>query len=109
MGKKFCGEFFGKFTETTVEGSTIASTKGVASLTISEVGKGAFLITVIDNGTTTFNTLAYREGDVLRAQAQSSEGITSTYYEGDCLIHQVSNKSSTVWSVKNYKFKKCKH
>ncbi len=110
MGKKnFCGEFHGKYNKTTVEGSSIVSTKGVATLSIQEVGKGAYLITVTDNGFTTFNDLAFLEGDVLRAQAQSGEGITSTYFEDNCLIHQLSNKSPTVWTVKNYKFKRCKH
>ncbi len=105
---KFCGTYKGKFWETTVQSGNITNTEGCATITISKVGKGAYLITIIDNGNTTFNELAYLEGDVLRAQAQSGEGITSTYFEDDCLVHQLSNKSSTEWKVKNYKFKKCK-
>ncbi len=106
---KFCGEYSGKYNQTTVEGGKITSVKGTATLTISEVGKGAYLITSVDDGKLTFNDLAYLEGDVLRAQAQSGQGVTSTYFDGKHLIHQLSNKSPTVWKVKNYKLKKCKH
>ena len=105
---KFCGNFKGKYWKTTVEGGKITNTEGCATLSISKVGKGAYLITVVDDGSNTFNDLAYLEGDVLRAQAQSGEGVTSTYFEDGCLIHQLSNKSPTVWTVKNYKFKPCK-
>ena len=105
---KFCGKYSGKFDKTTVEGGKVTSTKGKSTLTIAEVGKGAYLITESSDGTT-FNNLAYLEGDVLRAQAQSGEGITSTYFDGHHLIHQFSNKSPTVWMVINFKYNKCKH
>jgi hypothetical protein len=106
---KFAGEYSGKFNQTVVQGGKITSSKGKATVTITEVGKGAYLITTVENGSTTFNDLAYLEGDVLRAQAQSGEGVTSTYFSGKHLIHQVSNKSPTTWTVKNYKLKYCKH
>ena len=106
---KFIGSYYGKFTETNVNNGVITSVKGSAELTIAEVGKGAYLVTVVEGGVTTYNTLAYLQQDhILIAQAQTGEGITSTYFEGNCLIHQWSNKSTSVWTVKNYKFSKCK-
>ncbi len=107
MGRKFTGEYYGKYTQTTVENGQVQSSEGKATLKIAEVGPGAFLVTSVDDGKTTFNDLAYLEGHVLRAVAQSGSGVTSTYFEDNRLIHQVSNKSPTVWKVKNYRFKKC--
>jgi hypothetical protein len=107
MGRKLVGEYYGKYTQTTVEGGVVQSTGGKATLKIAEVGEGAFLITVVDDGKTTFNDLSYLEGHILRGIAQSGEGVVSTYFEDDRLIHQLSNKSPTVWKVKNYRFKKC--
>lgn len=106
---KFIGEYTGKYNKTTVEGGKILSTEGKATIKISEVGKGAYLQTVLEDGKTTFNTLAFEKDGVLVAQAQSGEGVTNTYFDGKCLIHQVSNKTPTVWLVKNYKFKRNKH
>lgn len=105
----FCGKYTGKYHETTVSASGIASSKGKATLEIKEVGNGAYLVTVVENGKTTVNNLAYLEGCVLRAQAESGEGITSTYVAGKYLVHQLSNKSPTVWKVQNFKLKRCKH
>ena len=106
---KFIGSYSGKYTETNVKNTEIDNSKGIATLTISEIAKGAYLITVIEDGTNKYNTLAYLQQDnILIAQAQTGEGITSTYFEGNCLIHQWSNKSTSVWTVKNYKFSKCK-
>ena len=107
MGKKLVGEYYGKFTQTTVEAGVVQSTGGKATIKIDEVGEGAFLITVIDDGKITLNYLSYLEGHILRGIDQSGDGVTSTYFEHDRLIHQVSNKSPTVWKVKNYRFKKC--
>ncbi len=104
-----CGKYSGKYNKTVVTASGIVSTKGKATLEITEVGKGAYLIAEKSDDGTAFNNLAYLEGDVLRAQAQSGEGITSTYISGKHLIHQLSNKSPTVWTVKNFKLKRCKH
>ena len=106
MGRKLVGEYYGKFTQTTVEAGVIQSIYGKATMKIEEVGEGAYLETIIDDGKTTFNNLSYLEGNVLRAIAQSGEGVTSSYFEHDRLIHQLSNKSPTVWKVKNYRFKK---
>ncbi len=105
----FCKKYSGKYNGTTVSASGITSFKGKATLEIKEVGKGAYLITIVENDGTTINNLAYLEGNVLRAQAQTGEGITSTYFENKHLIHQSSEKSPTVWKVKNFKFKRCKH
>jgi hypothetical protein len=105
----FCGKYSGKFNQTTVSAIGINSTKGKATLEIKEVGKGAYLLTTVIDGKTTVNELAYLEGDVLRAQAQSGEGIVSVYFSGKKLYLQLSNKSPTVWTVTNYKFKRCKH
>ena len=80
-GKKFIGSFKGKFNETNVSGGKIDSIKGKAELTISEVGKGAYLITVVEDNNTTFNHLAYLQEDhILMSEAQTSQGITSTYF-----------------------------
>jgi hypothetical protein len=106
---KFEGKYAGKYNKTEVQGGKITSTKGKATLTIAEVGKGAYLITTVDDGTTTYNELAFLEDDVLRAETQSGQGIVSTYFKGKHLISQLSNKSPTVWTVINYKFNKCKH
>ncbi len=106
----FAGEYSGKFNQTVVEGGKITLSKGKATLSITEVGKGAYLITIIESDkTTTIKNLAFLEGDILRAQAQTGEGITSTYFENKDLIHQSSEKSPTTWKVKNYKLKYCKH
>ena len=107
MGRKFVGEYYGNYKQTTVEGGKVQSTEGRATLTIAEVGDGAFLITVVENGKDTFNDLSYLEGHILRGIAQSGEGVVSTYFDNHRLIHQLSNKSPTVWKVKNYRFKKC--
>ena len=107
MGRKLVGEYYGKYTQTTVEGGKIQSLVGKATLKIAEVGEGAFLITVVDDEKNTSNDLSYLEGRVLRGIAQSGEGVVSTYFDDYHLIHQLSNKSPTVWKVKNYRFKKC--
>ena len=113
---KFCGKYSGKYNQTNVtlvNGSkVITSIKGTTELTISEVGCGAYLITVVNDPnsptTKTYNSLAYLEDNVLRASA-GGKGITSTYFDDDKLIHQVSGrKTSTEWDVVNYSFKKCK-
>ena len=103
---KFCGKYSGSYNKTVVEGGQITSSKGKATITIAEVGKGAYLVTIVDDEKTTLHELAYLEDDVLRAQAQSGEGVSSTYFEGHHLVHQLSNKSPTVWTVKDYKLKK---
>lgn len=106
---KFIGEYTGKYNKTTVEGGKIQSSEGRATLKISEVGPGAYLETIVADGKTTFNVLSFENNGVLVAQANSGEGVTNTYFDGKCLIHQLSNKSPTVWLVKNYKFKRNKH
>jgi hypothetical protein len=110
---KFIGEYIGKYNKTTVEGGKVKSYKGRATIKISEVGEGAFLQTTIDNGKTTFNTLAFIRDwgnkSILVSQAESGEGLVNTYTDENLLISQVTNKSPTVWTVKNYKLKKIKH
>jgi hypothetical protein len=105
----FCGKYSGKYNSTTVSSAGINSSKGKATLEIKEVGKGAYLVTTVVDKTTTYNELAYLENNVLRAQAQSGEGIISVYFSGKCLNLQFSNKSPSVWTVVNYKFSRCKH
>lgn len=105
----FEGKYAGKYNSTEVKGGKITSTKGKATLTIAEVGKGAFLITTVVDDSTTYNELAFLEGNVLRAESETGQGILSTYFKGKHLICQLSNKSPTVWAVVNYKLKKCKH
>jgi len=102
-------KYTGKYNSTTVEGGKINSSKGTATIKISEVGPGAYLETIVVDGKTTVNTLAFEKDCVLVAQAQSGEGVTNTYFDGKYLIHQLSNKTPTVWLVKNYKFKRNKH
>lgn len=109
MGKhNFIGEFVGCYTKTTVESNKIKSSKGKATIKITKVGPGAYLETIIDDCETIINTLAFKNNDILVAQAQSGEGITNTYFKDKHLIHQISNKSPSIWLVKKYKFQKNK-
>ena len=107
--------FVGVYTKTTVvlPKPGPVSTNGKTKITIKLVGPGAYLITVVDDDKNTFANLAYLESmpgmeDVLRSESQSGEGITSTYFNGKKLVHQVSNKSPKVWLVANYLCKRVK-
>jgi hypothetical protein len=105
MGKNnFIGKFSGKYTKTLIEGDKIKNTKGKAIVTISKVGEDSYLISILEDGKSTINNLAFLKDDVLVSQAESGEGVTNTYFDGKHLIHQLSNKSSSTWIVKKYKF-----
>jgi hypothetical protein len=112
---KFCGKYSGKYNKTVitvVNGSKVITPgKGTTELTISEVGCGAYLITVVNDPnspiTKTYNSLAYLEDNILRAG--SGKGITSTYFDDNKLIHQGSDKpSANEWIIFNESYKKCK-
>jgi hypothetical protein len=105
MGKhSLIGKFCGKYTKTLIEGDKVKNTKGKATVTISKVGKDSYLISILEDGKTTINNLAFLKDDVLVSQAQSGEGVANTYFDGKHLIHQLSNKSPSTWVVKKYKF-----
>ena len=110
---KFVGEYFGKYTKTVIEGGKIKNYKGRATIKITEVGENAFLKTTIDDGKTTFNALAFNRDwgnkSILVAETESGDGLVNTYTDENFLISQVTSKSPTVWTVKNYKLKKYKH
>jgi hypothetical protein len=113
---KFSGKFKGCVRETIVNDKGVSENEYKAVLTIKNVNcsnKTAYLITVVDvEGET--NNLAYIENlekPVLRSISENSNGITSTYFNGKYLIHEVSsvvpNCKHKTWKVKYYKLKKC--
>jgi hypothetical protein len=111
---KFCGKYSGKYNRTeinVVNGSTVITpSKGTAEVTISEVGCGAYLISIIKDGDSSDpkDKLAYLEKNVLRASAYGHD-IVSAYFEDNRLIIQLSSRrNSTEWEVVNFSFKKCK-
>jgi thiamine kinase-like enzyme len=107
---KFCGKYCGKYNKTVVNGSGVTSSKGKAVVTISEVGKGAYLINTVKDGNSSnaINELAYLEDHVLRSEGSAGNGITSTYFDHGKLVQQSSTKSNNpdVWTVVNYCLKK---
>ena len=113
---KFCGKFKGCVRETIVNCKGVSECEYKAKIKIVNVNcsqKTAFLINVIDQ-TGKYENLAYMEDNkkpVLRSPTSSENGITSTYYEGKYLIHQVSMYKKTCkgteWIVKYYKMKQC--
>ena len=111
MEKKnsFCGNFSGKYNTTTIVNGTINSYKGLATLTIKEVDNGAFLIVVTLDNITTYTSLGYLENNnILRAEDESGDGINSTYFQNDILIHQFSTRPyANTLIVGNFKFKRC--
>lgn len=115
---KFCGKFKGCVRETLVNDKGVSETEYKAVLTVKSVNcsnKTAYLITVVD-ADGEFNNLAYMEDlekPVLRSINENGNGITSTYFDGKHLIHEVSSvvpecKGKTKsWKVKYYKLKQC--
>ena len=106
---KFCGKYCGKYNKTIVNSSGTTTKKGTAVITISEVGKGAYLINIVnDGGAETCNNLAYLEDNILRSESGFGNGITSTYFEHGKLVHQLSSKKNSpdVWTTINYSLKK---
>ena len=114
---KFCGKFKGCVRETIVSCKGVSECEYKAVLNVRSVNcsqKTAYLIDIKDQTGSTQN-LAYLENfgkPVLRSVTSSTDGVTSTYFEGKYLVHQVSfvNEScngSKEWVVKYYKMKQC--
>lgn len=114
---KFCGKFKGCVRETIVNCKGVSECEYRAELKIQSVNcsqKTAYLIDIKDQTGETQN-LAFMENiekPVLRSPTTDANGITSTYYEGKYLIHQVSwvktdCKGNKEWVVKYYKLKQC--
>lgn len=113
---KFSGKFKGCVKETTVNSKGVSEIEYKAVMKIKSVNcsnKIAYLISIIDSEGE-FNNLAYLEDGekpILRSIAETGNGITSTYFDGKYLIHEVSSvkpdcKNKT-WQVKYYKMVKC--
>jgi hypothetical protein len=111
---KFCGKFKGHVRETLVNNKGVSETEYKAVVTVKSVNrsnKTAYLITVVD-ADGEFNNLAYLEDfekPVLRSITENGNGVTSTYFDGKYLIHEVSFvvPENKTWKVKYYKLKKC--
>lgn len=113
---KFYGKFKGCVRETLVNNKGVSETEYKAVLNIKSVNcsnKTAYLITIVDADGET-NDLAYIENfkkPVLRSIGENGNSVTSTYFEGKYLIHEVSsvvpNCKRKTWKVKYYKLKKC--
>lgn len=113
---KFSGKFKGCVRETLVNDKGVSETEYKAILTIKNVNcsnKTAYLINVVD-GEGEATNLAFMEKfekPVLRSINSDSNGITSTYFDGKYLIHEVSSvvpgcKNKT-FKVKYYKMRQC--
>ena len=114
---KFCGKFKGCVKETTVSSKGVAEAEYKAELKVQSVNcsqKTAYLIDVKDQDGE-YQNLAYLENfgkPVLRSPTSDVNGISSTYFEGKYLIHQVSFvktdcKENKEWVVKYYRLKQC--
>ena len=113
---KFSGKFKGCVRETTVNHKGVSEIEYKAVLRITSVNcsnKTAYLITIVDSEGE-YNNLAYVENNekpILRSINELGNGITSTYFDGKYLIHEVSyvttNNKKKCWKVKYYKLKKC--
>jgi hypothetical protein len=114
---KFCGKFKGCCRETIVSSKGVLEIEYPSEIKIKNVNcsqKTAYLIEVKEQ-TGEYKNLAFMEKDenpILRSITQDGNGITSTYYEGKYLIHQVSFvkescKNEKQWFVKYYKMKQC--
>jgi len=113
---KFSGKFKGCVRDTVVNDKGVSETEYKAVLTIKSVNcsnKTAYLIVAVDADGESTN-LAYLEDlekPVLRSIGENGNGITSTYFDGKYLIHEVSSvvpdcKHKT-WKVKYYKLRQC--
>lgn len=117
---KFSGKFKGCVRETIVCSKGVSESEYKAELKIKNVNcsqKTAYLIDVKDQSGE-YQNLAFMENfekPVLRSPTAidvNSDGLTSTYFEGKYLIHQVSyvktnSKGNKIWVVKYYKLKQC--
>ncbi len=103
----FVGKFYGKYYETKVISKpeeSVETKKGLAVCTIKEVGKHAYLISILEDEQHTITNLAYMENNVLRSISKNGSGITSTYFDSEELIHQISIKIKDGQIVKIFKF-----
>jgi hypothetical protein len=116
---KFSGRFKGCVRETIVNSKGVSECEYKAELNIKNVNcsqKTAYLINIKDQEGE-FENLSFMEKNdkyILRSPFSNGEsnGLTSTYYEGKYLIHQVSFvktdcKKKSIWTVKYYKLKQC--
>lgn len=113
---KFSGKFKGCVRETLVNEKGVSETEYKAVMTIKNVNcsqKTAYLINVVDTEGE-FTNLAYMEDfekPVLRSINADGNGITSTYFEGKYLIHEVSsvvpNCKRPTYKIKYYKLRQC--
>ncbi len=114
---KFSGKFKGCVRETIVSSKGVSECEYKALLKVKSVNcsqQTAYLIDVKDQ-TGEFQNLAYLENferPVLRSPTGNDDGLTSTYFEGKYLIHQVSYvkngcNGDKEWVVKYYKLKQC--
>ena len=113
---KFSGKFKGCVRETIVSSKGVSECEYKGELKIKNVNcsqKTAYLIYVKDQ-TGEYQNLAYLENfekPVLRSPVENGNGLTSTYFEGKYLIHQISfvteNKGQREWVVKYFKLKQC--
>lgn len=112
----FCGKYKGCYRETVVNCKGVAECEYKAEIKIRNVNcsqKTAYLISVKDSEGER-ESLAYAEDldkPVLRSVVSDENGISSTYFEGKYLIHQISMCKNTSkgkeWVVKYYKTKAC--
>ncbi len=113
---KFSGKFKGCVRETLVNDKGVSESEYKAVLTIKNVNcsnRTAYLITIVDSDGE-FTNLAYMEDlekPVLRSINSDGNGVTSTYFNGKYLVHEVSSvvpgcKRKT-FKVKYYKLKQC--
>ena len=113
---KLSGKFKGCCRETVVTAKGVSEIEYTAEIKIKNVNcsqKTAYLVEVKDQ-TGKHETLAFLENDekhVLRSPTSNGSGLTSTYFEGKYLIHQVSfvteSNKCKEWVVKYYKMKQC--
>ncbi len=116
---KFYGKFKGCVRETLVNDKGVSETEYKAVLNVKSVNcsnRTAYLITVVDSEGES-NNLAYLENvsekPVLRSINEDGNGVTSTYFDGKYLIHEVSSVvpdckgKAKSWKVKYYKLKQC--
>ena len=113
---KFCGKFKGCVRETTISNNGVSESEYKAVIKIKSVNcsnKTAYLINVIDSEGET-NNLAFKEESekpILRSINEYGNGITSTYFQGKYLIHEVSSVipdcKNKIWKVKYYKLRSC--
>jgi hypothetical protein len=111
MKHKFIGEFSGKYDLTRVDGNGISNSTGSITIKIQKVGKGAYLQTIVYDKNDVVNVLGFIKDDVIVSQNQSGYGTNYTFFDGNCLIHNDTNKPPNVnnWTVKVSKLSRNRH